>query len=437
MSSERSTPAGSPDGLTTTNNVEYASDVIDISDEEEPSVPPAVTYILQLLQSETSRPVFLSLACPHLDLDIAPPPVLICEPVCLDLAARELLKEVGRVYELWITLPCPSSAQLTDLEWQLRLIPDIEHANYSVQVSHSAHSLRLPVAFTSCYRTLSTLKRYCTSWSNAIAWLNALNGSNGRFSHLSLECMQRMTSVPLHQKHPAIPDFFSSKLSLLLSSAWLTDSQINAASDYINSHPSRIPHLQVLHSHFPGSLALHFNPSRPWSPRRPRPIDQLLAGGQIRQLLIPVYQHRHWSFIFADLTSDTYIHTNTLHLESTRAPYSCVRLLNWWLSSVLGQPVVLTDAPRTFDITPQTDGHSCGVAVMTSMAHIALSSRFAPWSQDSTTGDCLSWFLRLSEDLTLSVNEYPIFDVNFDNLIEPGFSAIAPFTSVSKPPPRS
>ncbi|KAG9118714.1 hypothetical protein FRC07_006642 [Ceratobasidium sp. 392] len=430
MSSDRSTLASFLDCSTATNDVNHTLEVVEISDEEESSVPPTIAHILHMLQNELSQPVFLSLSCLHLDLEIAPPPVLIHEPDRAELTTSELLQEVDRIFESWIALPCPSFTQITDLEKQLRFIPSIEHASYSVQVSHPTRTLCLPVFFLNCYPTLSTLKRYCMAWSNAIAWLNSLSGLDGRFSHLSLECMQRMTLVPLHQKHPAIPDFFSSDLSLLLSSAWLTDAQINAAGDYINSHLGRTPHLRVLHSHFLGSLALYFNPSRPWSPRRPRLIDRLLADGQITQLLIPVYQHRHWSFIFGDLTLNTYVHTDTLHLESTRAPDSCIQLLNWWLSSVLNRPVVLTNVPRMFDVTPQTDGHSCGVAVMTSMAHIALSSRFTSWSQESTTGERMDWFLRLSEGLILSpiLDEYPVFDVDFDDLIQPGFSAIVPFT---------
>ncbi|KAG9075129.1 hypothetical protein FS749_013241 [Ceratobasidium sp. UAMH 11750] len=413
------------------DSANHVPEVIDLSDRDDALVPPPTAYILGRLQQEGDLPVLLALARFLQADDSTHSSDLALDCVPTNVSHKVPLQDINQLYELWLSTPCPPSPRLTEVEQQLRSIPKSEHDGYLLHTLHSSRSFHLPLTFLACWHSLSTLKRYCTLWSNALSWLTVSATLGDRSSNLSLECMQRITTVPLHHKHPGIPEVFSSDLPLLLSSRWLTDVQINAAGDYINSHPSRTPHLRVLHSHFIGTLALHFNPSEPWAPRRARPVDSLIAQGVITELLVPVHHAEgHWSFLWVNITSETYTHNDTLHLSSTQAPYSCMRLMNWWISSVLNRPVYLTNARRTFTLGSQSDGHSCGVAVITSMAHIALNNHFTAWTQDSTTCDRMDWFLHLSEDIRLSpiVDEYPVFDVDLDDIVQPSFSAFAPFT---------
>jgi Ulp1 family protease len=192
-------------------------------------------------------------------------------------------------------------------------------------------------------------------------------------------------------------------LTTLLGQDWITDAQINASGEYINSHAGRSPSIQVRHSYFLGSLAFHFNPSLPWVPRSPRPLDKLISDGKITELIIPVHCRNHWTLLYINIPVQAYVYTDTLNIQFTHAPHSCIRLIDWWLSSVLHRSCVLTNLPRPFSVGAQSDGSSCGVAVMTTMAHVALGSQFHAWSQELTTGDRMDWFLRLSEDISLSI----------------------------------
>jgi hypothetical protein len=170
--------------------------VINLSDQEDPSIPPITTYIIDKLQHEATLPVFLSLARLYSEQAPTQSPIIALECIRSDLAASNSLQALDCLYERWIFIPCPPSLQLTQIEQQIRLIPDIERIHYSIQILHLNRSLCLPLSFPSCWYTLSTLKRHCTTWSNAISWLCVSAGLDSRLSHLSHECMQQITSVP-------------------------------------------------------------------------------------------------------------------------------------------------------------------------------------------------------------------------------------------------
>lgn len=132
-----------------------------------------------------------------------------------------------------------------------------------------------------------------------------------------------------------------------------------------------------------------------WSPYHPEQLDSLITAHTVTELLIPVHQPSHWTLLHVDVTSLQYSYADTLHPSSNMAPPECINLLNAWLGSLFNFSVELTPTPRPFELDQQLDSNSCGVAVLSSMAHYALQGNTQPWAQPTTREHRLQWTHRL------------------------------------------
>ncbi|QRV83006.1 DDE superfamily endonuclease [Ceratobasidium sp. AG-Ba] len=112
----------------------------------------------------------------------------------------------------------------------------------------------------------------------------------------------------------------------------------------------------------------------------------------------------------------SYSFVNTLSLASAEVPQESLALVNRWLSCIYHRSVSLSRAPIPFDVGQQHDSHSCGVAVLSSMAHFVLSGGFPSWSQSTASEHRLRWALLLSYR-PLHAQTLPLV-VNLDNILD-------------------
>ncbi|KAG8679375.1 hypothetical protein FRC11_003810, partial [Ceratobasidium sp. 423] len=110
--------------------------------------------------------------------------------------------------------------------------------------------------------------------------------------------------------------------------------------------------------------------------------------------MIPIHLPGHWTLLAVNLLNKTYSYTDTLDLAKEKAPPEILANIEWWLSSVLDLPHSLRSVPRHFETDKQLDSISCGIAVMTTMSHIALST--PSWRQSQAAALRMEWFMKLT-----------------------------------------
>lgn len=356
-------------------------------------------------------------------------------------------------YALWMLLPFPSTLQLS----LLRQLHDaaVESGCNSIQIHRLPgfdHDIFLPLWIVNCWARLHTLLAHSEAWSKSKEWLQLL--SRRRNIHAPVNrCLSRLNSLPLHAPIPSLPGFSTSNLPTFLGNSWLSDDQMNAGAEFINSHPDCATGTRVLNTHFLGSLALHHQRSAIWNPSRPRLLDLMIVDGRITVVLIPVYEGRHWTLLRVNISHQTYEYTDTMSLGTLHAPASCIESLNWWLSSILPSPATLSPVLRRFSADHQADSHSCGVAVLTNAAHLALGDQFHSWTQQLAPLFRMDWFLQLAGEMLqvrqLQLLEYlllmvktqlneeteraPVFDVDPEDFSDPAFNASLDDSSLFSP----
>ncbi|KAG9123678.1 hypothetical protein FRC07_014300 [Ceratobasidium sp. 392] len=356
------------------------------------SNPPALNALLDRLNSECGTPVSGSLARFSSFVSPATPPAFSIDMPTL--FTRLDMCDFDSSYKLLVLLPVPSLPQLSTLRCsqQTATTPYL-----SIQLPRPLgiqRNLRLPPWIIGYWAQLHMLQAYAQSWSHSQEWLQNVR-RQGKFHTTASRCLSQLVDLPLHSPLHLVPNFFTSDLPTFLGSDWLSDTQMNAGGHFINSHPALPSTSRVLDTQFLVSLTLHQQRSLTWSPSRPRLLDTMVADGKIKDLYIAVHEEVHWTYLRVNVPSLTYQYTNTQSLATLQAPSSTVDSLNWWLSSVLGKLVLLKPIFRDFSADRQMDSHSCGVAVLTTMAHQALGGEFHAWAQKSTSLSRMQWFLYL------------------------------------------
>ncbi|KAG8725022.1 hypothetical protein FRC09_009922 [Ceratobasidium sp. 395] len=323
------------------------------------------------------------------------------------------------LYTLWLLTPIPSIAQLATLRQSREAA--ISAGNLSVRLHQPPGfpgDALVPIWMLECWNRLHTLLTYSKAWTNAKDWLQQM-ARQGRYRTVAEQCLARVGSLPLHSPVPNSPHLSTSRLPTLLGHAWLSDEEMNAGGHSINTDPSCPLGTRVLDTHFIGSLALHRQRSPIWSPSRPRLLDIMVADGRIKDLYIVIHKDSHWRCMRINIAARQYQYTDSMSPSTLRAPSECVDLLNWWLSAVLSTPIGLTPAPHLFTANQQVDSHSCGIAVLTNMAHMVLGDQFGPWTQESASLFRMRWFLRLTDESLLQVEDsfdaVPLFDCDPDD----------------------
>lgn len=311
--------------------------------------------------------------------------------------------DIAALYTLWLLIPIPSVDQLLLLSQTQQAAASSDCCSIRLFCPPGFDTdLLLPTWMMRCWARLHSLLAHSKSWSEGKDWLQRL-AAQSRFRAPADRCAATIGLLPLHAPLPLFPHLSTSRLPAFLGRSWLSDEEINAGTKFINTHPSCPPGARVLDSHFMESLALYRQRSATRSPSHPRQVDTMIAKGHLTHLYVIVHEEVHWTFMRVDIPARLFEYSDSMYPSHLHAPPECVELLNWWLSSVLSTTIALNPAPLRFLADRQTDTHSCGIAVLTNVAHIALGAGFCSWTQHSAELLRMEWFLRLSDGILLQV----------------------------------
>lgn len=311
-------------------------------------------------------------------------------------------------YDLWLALPVPSPSQLSQLRQGLAEVQagslglDVP----SLEVSYAHHLIYLPAYVVNLWSRLSTIIQHCKAWATARSVLVQLANADEDSAPLAQDMLNRLSFIAVDSPIPALLYFRTSHLPDLITNSWLSDDHMNAGAQFINLNPQRASSVYVFDTFWIPHL--HRNLERCTNGAVPRPnvADCLVASGTATDLMIPIHQPSHWAFLYVDVTRRRYSFCDTLDPRNTSGPSEYADLVSRWLSRILGTSVTLVPAARPFELGYQTDGHSCGVAVLSTMACYALGHPFPSWTQPTTKFHRLSWALWLSSTLLPADYEY-------------------------------
>ncbi|KAG9085676.1 hypothetical protein FRC06_003501, partial [Ceratobasidium sp. 370] len=145
------------------------------------------------------------------------------------------------------------------------------------------------------------------------------------------------------------------------------------------------------------------------------PLDIMISEGTVRELLIPVHRPSHWALLYTDLVTREYVYIDSLNPNTNYVPPSVINPVITWLSEILNRDIMLHPGTRPFPLGEQSDSHSCGVAVLSSIAHYVLGGEFVPWSQHCAKAHRLRWVLTLldlTRNQTTGSDAHTPFDVD-------------------------
>ncbi|EUC60933.1 Ulp1 protease family, carboxy-terminal catalytic domain protein [Rhizoctonia solani AG-3 Rhs1AP] len=233
------------------------------------------------------------------------------------------------------------------------------------------------------------------SYLDSQHWLSQIKAKTCIPEDLKLiqECSERLKGVASGNFSTfckrELPD--GNQLFTLLSNRWLSDEHINACCSYISEKLGPSSPVCLVNSFFLDKLARIRHDSSAFLPPGSRKLDADIESLSVRTLLIPVHLPDHWTVLIINILEQTYSYTDTLDLSECTAPLAMVANLEWWLSRLLEYSYKLKPVLRQFESDRQNDSISCGMAVMTTMSHIALST--PPWAQTRTSMLRIEWFI--------------------------------------------
>lgn len=253
-----------------------------------------------------------------------------------------------------------------------------------------------PLWMEVCLNRMATVAARHARWVASKAWLETKVVQDPSAAALADTCRARLHLVDWDASIPGLSQAMLSTadLTTLLSNDWLTDEHINAAGELINKTLGEGSHIRVVNTHFLGSLDHNRQTYATWSPRTSRRLDNLIASKHVNTLLIPLHGDNHWTLLLVNIDNHSCVYVDSLNPSNITAPDHVLDLLDWWLESLLPGFGALSEEERDFEAGDQMDGHSCGIAVITTMAHIALQRQ--AWTQEASHKFRMEWFLLLS-----------------------------------------
>ncbi|KAJ6546747.1 hypothetical protein DFH09DRAFT_1320919 [Mycena vulgaris] len=195
--------------------------------------------------------------------------------------------------------------------------------------------------------------------------------------------------------HLTMPD-----LASFLGTDWLNDEMINAGADWILRRLEPWSRVRIINCLFIQSLANARTAAGggSYNPAQFSPIDKAILAGIVDNLYFPLHvSGNHWTLLKIDLVAKTISYTDSLGALGRSPPAEELALVRWWLKSLLPDSPSFSLVPPDFPYPRQTDGHSCGIIVLSTLAMILLD--YDAWSPDHAECHRLQWFLNLSETL--------------------------------------
>lgn len=235
-------------------------------------------------------------------------------------------------------------------------------------------------------------------WIESSAWLEQLALTpDGHIPGLLQQCRDQLTSVPWNTTVPGFSSaisFTTRSLAILLSYQWLDDEVMNAGAEYIMWQLGVNARTQIVNCFLLGHLRNMRARSSTYAPKKPRLLDNRIRSRQLDTFWMQLHINRnHWTLMKVDLVSRTLMYADPLS-PSAQAPMGDVRIIRWWLETLLpGTP--FCEVWPDFAVPTQHDSNSCGVIVLSILAAILLG--YKQWSQDISEVFWMLWFLQLSE----------------------------------------
>lgn len=298
-------------------------------------------------------------------------------------------------YDTWLALPVPCMSQLLLLSKALS--DELESRPiscwHSLKVSYGSQTIHVPTWVLKPWQHLRNMVSHCQAWQKARAKLTDYMQASASMQQLAERISQQVCLLPFDSTLPRLPHLRTSSLPGLIGSGWLSEDYINSGADLINSHPQWPAKLRVLNSYFIRHAELSFERHKTWIPGSWSALDHDVATGAIDELLIPVHSPSHWTQLYVNLKRRSYAYSDTLSSKTFKAPPEIIGLFHKWLNCILDDNITLSPLFRPFELGQQLDSNSCGVAVLSSMAHYALGGDFLPWSQADTEEHRLRWTL--------------------------------------------
>lgn len=277
----------------------------------------------------------------------------------------------------------------------------------SVRLS-ADNPVRFPLWIENVLTQLRSATQRYDAWSACAEWLMATASTSPTCSTLAVECQETFEvlpwSGPVLGFGPAV-HLTMEHLSRLLSHQWLNDEIMNAGLDYILRDLQKEAGVTLLNSLFVNSHRnmRGTNPDAIYQTRRPTLIDSSIRQGDIEEVYVPLHvDSSHWTLLNINLVDSTYWYGDSLSLDAN-PPDETIVLLSWWLKTLLPKwkgNLRSISPPST--MPQQTDTHSCGVVVLSTLAHYLLD--YDAWTSELRDAHRMQWYLRLSQD-TQELNE--------------------------------
>ncbi|KIO26201.1 hypothetical protein M407DRAFT_24532 [Tulasnella calospora MUT 4182] len=184
-------------------------------------------------------------------------------------------------------------------------------------------------------------------------------------------------------------------LALLLGPHWLDDEVLNAGCDWIRQQSLGSPSTKsslILGTHYLTHISNRLADRHiPFHLRKRSVFEQRIAAGSIQSIFIPInIRNIHWTLVKVDCPRSLLAYGDSLNRRATIPPETRALLLRW-LADLLPQA---TFTETSLAVPQQEDGNSCGVIVMTEIAHHCLGLPvFEPKEPQSIRMEC---FLRLT-----------------------------------------
>jgi hypothetical protein len=240
-----------------------------------------------------------------------------------------------------------------------------------------------------------------SSWDVSAQWLSDRAPLSQASATLAVKCQDTWEVLPWTGPVPGFsPAIHLSMgdLSRFLSTKWLNDEMINAGLDYILRDLQKTARTILVNSLFVGSLrGMHKRNTYHSFPSNQ--LDAAVRNDEVDEIHIPTHVYNsHWTLLSIYLADRTYTYSDSLN-TSASPPEETLLLLRWWLGEL--DPAFsgcnLTRVPAKYSFPQQADQYSCGVVVLSTLAHHLLDHE--PWSRETEGVHRMLWFLRLSEGL--------------------------------------
>jgi hypothetical protein len=266
---------------------------------------------------------------------------------------------------------------------QLRQLFDgaLEGKAQSITIGNQAYPLWFEHLVFNCKSYLDKRE----PWVASDSWLEHISldmHSDDEVYDLVESVRARLSSLPFSVPTPIrnrAHILMSPDLAILLGESseskrnWITDEIINAGSDWILKRLGPHSRTHILNSFFIEYISANFGRIPHYSPKRLSSTEQALKDRLLDAVFIPLFVNKsHWSLVKIDIRRHTISYADTLRPFASIPPTS-LAAITWWLDGILPNDSFRVKSVPDFPVPSQQDSHSCGVAVLSMLAHLLLN----------------------------------------------------------------